>query len=232
MKKKNMESPEISALRQKAEEKINKKHLVKRKDPTGGDTLKLLHELEVYQIELDMQNDELQQARNNAILANDKYSTFYDFAYTGFFTLSQDGKIGDMNITGATMLGMERSYMLNRHFSQFVTVDTLYLFNDFIHRIYKTNIKETCELRLLKKGNQAIFTHVEGIISGDQKKCHLTVVDISMRKRAEEILRLKAQEIEQFNDLMVASDLRIIELKKEINQLLRKLGEKEKFKTS
>jgi PAS domain S-box-containing protein len=229
MKKEKMNSLEASLLRQKAEEKLSKKHPLKKSEKTGADTLKLLHELEVYKIELEMQHDELQISKRNSILATDKYSLFYDFAYTGFFTLSPESKIVEMNITGANMLGMERSGMLNRNFRQFVTIGYIYLFDEFIRKVFSTHVKEYCELRLLTKGNQAIFAYVEGIISGDGKTAHITVVNISKRKRAEEILNLKTTEIEQFNDILLMGEKRIIELKKEINQLLQKLGEKEKF---
>jgi hypothetical protein len=79
------------------------------------------------------------------------------------------------------------------------------------------------------KGNPSIFAHLEAIISGEDEKCLVTVVDITKRKQAEGILELKAHEYKLFSELVLVSDQQMIELKKEINHLLIKLGEKEKY---
>jgi PAS domain S-box-containing protein len=230
MKKQKKISPELSSLRQKAEVKLKKKHPVKESHLTESDTLKLIHELNVHQIELEMQNEELRLARDKAKTATEKYTELYDFAFTGYFTLDRDSKIHDLNLSGAGMLGKERSYLLNRNFKQFVTIDTLSIFNDFIRKLVETNSKETCEARLITKANQSIYVQIEGRANEEEQKYHLIVIDISKRKKTEEILKYKVHELEQFNDHMLVSEQKMIELKKEINRLLKKLGEKEKFK--
>ena len=239
------------SLREKAEGQLKKKHSLKAKhltesnakpvrsqrsiEPVGmskgseADTMKLIHELEVYQIELEMQNEELKIASAKAETATEKYTAIYDFAFTGYFTLDSYGNICELNHSGARMLGRERSTLIKNNFTQFVTIDTRPVFNDFFRKVFETNSKETCELRLIVKGNPSIFVHIEGIVSGDEEKCLVTVVDVTRRKQAEGILQLKAHEFELFNELMETNDQQMTELKKEINQLLKKLGEKEKF---
>ena len=81
-------------------------------------------------------------------------------------------------------------------------------------------------------GSPSIYVHIEGILSRDEHNCLLTLVDITKRKRAEEALQLKAMDLDKFNDLMEVSELRMYELKSKINMLLKKLGEKERFKIS
>ena len=244
MKKEINNSTEGASLREKAEERLKKKQSVKAKplvstnsngmslskgSESEADMMKLVHELEVYQIELEMQNDELKLASEKAETATEKYTAIYDFAYTGFFTLDTQGNICELNISAAKMLGKERSKLVRGNFRQFVTLDTISGFNDFFIKVFETTSKQTCEVRLIVKGNPAMEAHVEAIISGDDEKCLVTVVDITKRKQAEGILKLKDHEYELFNELMIVSDKQMVELKKEINHLLNKLGEKDKF---
>ena len=229
MKNENINSADFAWLRQKAEEKLKKKHAFKVAHLTKADTVKLVHELEVHQIELEMQNEELRLLRDKAKTAAEKYNALYDFAYTGYFTVGTNGNIFWLNLSGAMMLGRDRSNLVNRYFKNYITLDTLADFNDFFLKVFQTNSKVSCEVRIINAGNPSIFVHIEGILSEDEHKCLITMVDITKRKRAEEILKHKAHELEQFNDLMEVSDVQMSELKKEINFLLIKLGEKEKF---
>jgi PAS domain-containing protein len=221
---------EIIILREAAERKIKKKSSKAYQKLSEHDTLRLLHELEVHRVELEMQNDELVNARNEVRTANDKLASLYDFAHTGYFTVDRDGKIRKLNLSGATLLGKERATISNRNFKQFVTVDTISQFNDFLLRVFESHLKETCHVRLINKGNQSSFVLIEGMVSEDEEKCQLTVVDESKQKRTEELLKFKAHELEQFDEFMLAKDHQMIELKKEINHLLNELGEKRKFK--
>jgi PAS domain-containing protein len=88
--------------------------------------LKLIHELEVHQIELEM-NEELLLAKEQAEQAIEKYTKLYDYAPSGYFTLSQDGKVTEANLTGAHMLGKMRSSILNSQFGFFLMPQKIYL---------------------------------------------------------------------------------------------------------
>jgi PAS domain S-box-containing protein len=232
MKNKKGELINFDALRQKAEQKLARKQPVKNTQMTEADTMKLIHELDVYHIELEMQNEELTQAREKARLVIDKYATLYEFAYTGYFSLLPNGKICELNLTAAKMLGIESANIINRNLSEFVTLDFVASFNAFLTKIFQGDSRETIELRLKSKGNIATYVHLEGRVTTEGDKCLIIVVDDSKRKRIEDVLSLKLHENEQCVDLMKVSDLQINELKKEINQLLVKLGEKEKFNLS
>ena len=106
MKKDNKSAPAI--LRQKAEELLKKKPLKTGSQLSEAEMLKLIHELEVHQIELEMQNEELMLANEQAEFATKKYTELYDFAPSGYFTLSKEGKIIELNLCGSQMLGKER----------------------------------------------------------------------------------------------------------------------------
>ena len=80
-------------LRKKAEEKLKEKQIKSSEQGLELEVKKLLHELQVHQIELEMQNEELSQAYDIAEVALKKYTMLYDFAPMGYFTLDQDGRI-------------------------------------------------------------------------------------------------------------------------------------------
>jgi PAS domain-containing protein len=100
-------------LRQKAEELLKKKSAGTASPFSEVESIRLIHELKVHQVELEMQNDELQRARAIAEVANDKYIRLYDFAPSGYFTLSDKGEIIELNLSGAKMLGKDRQHLKN-----------------------------------------------------------------------------------------------------------------------
>ena len=95
-------------LRKKAEEQLKLKQKAASQASKETDTKKLLHELQVHQIELEMQNEELQKAYEKTEEALKKYTMLYDLAPMGYFTLDKDGTICDLNFTGSSLLGDKR----------------------------------------------------------------------------------------------------------------------------
>src|SRR5664280_596326 len=100
-------------LRRNAEELLKKKQDKLNKLVVETDSVKLLHDLQVHQIELEMQNEELIAANEAAETALRKYTMLYDFAPMGYFTLDPDGNIYELNFTGAEMLGDKRYSLVN-----------------------------------------------------------------------------------------------------------------------
>ena len=110
------EDSQAEILRQRAE-KVLVKNFDKKVPPQSEERmLKLVHELEVHQIELELQNAELELAKSAAQKAVEKYTELYDFAPSGYFTLSGGGKIVNLNLCGAQMLGKVRSKLINSNF--------------------------------------------------------------------------------------------------------------------
>jgi PAS domain-containing protein len=192
--KKIFNQSETTILREAAEKVLRKKPSKISEKLSETDSLKLVHELEVYQVELEMQNEELINARDEVRIANEKFTSLYDFAHTGYFTIDRNGKICMLNLSGAAMLGKERSKISNRSFRQFVTIDSLPQFNEFMLKVFDTHVKEKCHVRLITKGNQSIFVQIEGIVSADEEKCKIIAVDETMQKRTEELLKFKAHD--------------------------------------
>ena len=179
MNKKDQNLTEKQLLRSKAEEKLKELQKKISKKLLESDTKKLLHELQVHQIELEMQNEELKEAYETAERALKKYTMLYDFAPMGYFTLDSDGTISDLNFTGADLLGEKRFTLVNHNFKLFIDKQSQKIFNDFLKKIYSSNIKESCEVTLAYNGSALCQVYMEGVVTGDERKCLLSVIDIS-----------------------------------------------------
>ena len=173
-----------------------------------ADALKLYHELAVNQIELELQNEELLQAQEKAnALAKEKYIELFDFAPSGFLTLSREAKIIDLNLCASRMLGLERVYLKYRRFNLFVSNDTRPVFNRFLERVFNSKRKETCEVQLIVNSYLTMDVQLNGIVADNGDGCLVTMVDISeLKKKTAELLRLNSDKDKLFS--IISHDLK------------------------
>ncbi len=174
---------ESEKLRQKAEELLNKKNLHSVGPDAEFAKQKLIHELEVHQIELELQNDELMQAIESEKHLSQKYQNLYDFAPTAYYTLSRDGRIVVLNLIGAKMLGSERAYLKNKSFALFVSVNSKTAFSLFLDSIFQSNKAESSEIATISKDESKKYLYITGIASENREHCNLTAVDITEAKK-------------------------------------------------
>jgi len=123
----------------------------------GDDARRLLHELEVHKIELEMQNEELIKAKAEVETIVEKYSDLYEFAPVGYFTLNREGTIRNVNLTGSNLLGIERSQLNGRRFQLFINDEDRPVFTTFLDKVFTSLAKETCEVALLNAGVSQII---------------------------------------------------------------------------
>ena len=173
-------------LRRRAEERLITEAPEARPPRTEDEAQRLLHELQVHQIELEIQNAELRQSRDEMETALGKYTDLYDFAPVGYFTLDRDGTIRAANLTGSGLLGIERSRLIGRRFGLFVADDTRPVFAEFLGTVLASQGKESCKATLMTEGNSLLFVHIEAIACGSGAECRIVVIDITEQKRAEE----------------------------------------------
>jgi PAS domain S-box-containing protein len=169
-------------LRQKAEELLKLKPSGLGSPISETDMLKLIHELEVHQVELEMQNEELMLAKSAAQDAVE----LYDFSPMGYYTLSREGQISNANRAGSKILGKERARLINSRFGFFVSDNTKPNFNLFIENVFCSKNKEECEVTLQTSTNLPMYVHLTGIVTNKGDQCLITIEDITDRKHAEE----------------------------------------------
>ncbi len=151
--------------------------------------------LRTNQIELEMQNEELKQAKDIAETSSQKYTELYNVAPSGFFTLSSDGEILELNYSGSLMLGMSkvRSRLVDNRFDSYISKDTLPIFNDFWGKVFQSKNKETCEIVLETEDFPPRFVQIEGVVPANGKHCILIVVDITERKHADQAIKISEE---------------------------------------
>mgnify|MGYP001308210573 CR=1 FL=1 len=176
-------------LRRQAEDSLNTNSPESVIAPPVTETERLLHELQVHQIELEMQNSELRQARADLETALEKYTVLYNFAPVGYFTFNCKGVISAVNLTGASMLGKERSRLLGRRFGLFLTEESRPLFSEFLGKVFATRSKTSCEVTLTTEENIPLIVQIDADVFGSGQECHAALIDITERRKAEVSLR-------------------------------------------
>ena len=181
------QSPDNPAqLRSRAEARLREQKKLKAGDAKiGADARRLLHELEVHQIELEMQNAELRQARDELETALENYTDLYDFAPSGYFTLAATGAILQANLTGATLVGIERSRLVGQSFRQLVSAGFRPAFSTFLEQVFAGEARQSGDFELAGKGQPLRFVNIEAQCLLNGQECRAVVVDITARKVAE-----------------------------------------------
>ena len=181
----------------------------------------LLHEFQVQQIELEIQNEELRRAHTALEESRDRYIDLYDFSPNGYLTLSCDGLINEINLTGATLLGEERNKLVGRRFALFVTPEDSDLWHQHILRAKNKNAKQSCELTLKRKDGSVFYVKLDSLRMPASHACSIRVVisDITERNRMEREIQERRKEMEDLHMLHAASQT-VASIAHELNQPL------------
>lgn len=186
MQKKPSRSHKTTELRGHAEARLREQYAESVQARNEADTLRLVHELQVHQIELEMQNEELQIARDEMEAGLDRYADLYDFAPVGYLTLDREGTILEANLACASLLGIERTRLVQRRFGLHVAADDRNAFAAFLERVFATTVGESCEIILLKEGTLPVEVRIEARVAASGEECRAVLEDITEQKRAEE----------------------------------------------
>lgn len=194
VKKKSDQLLNTSELRRQAEVKLGKgRKKVKTQSVAQTENLHLIHELQINQIELEMQNEQLVQSQTEVETGlkhyTELYNDLYDFAPLAYFSISRDGIIRRTNLYGAHLLGRERGELINRRFELFVSGESRPVFTGFLEKVFKDPKKQICDVALLKNGQGTLWAHLEATRSEDGQECRVALMDISARVQAEMALK-------------------------------------------
>ncbi len=154
------------------------------------DARTLVHELQVHQIELEMQNEELRRVQAAFEEASSRYSDLFDFAPIAYFLWDRQGRILEVNLAGAALLGLNREDLMHKRFGQFVAMKDRVEFAAFCKHVLAIDAKQICEVTILKD-EQVVDTRIEGIATqcreGEERLCRAAIINISQPMRADEL---------------------------------------------
>ena len=178
-------------------------------EPPARSATELLHELQVYQIELEMQNDALRQAQLALEESRDRYVDLYEFAPVGYLSLSSKGLIERINLTGAKLLGEDRAKLLRQRFASFVAKEC----RDRWYELFLSSMKQygrhRGDLTMQRADGHHFFARLECLRS-DAETVRIVLNDITEQKRSEEELRIAAIAFESQVAMMVADTQGVI----------------------
>ncbi len=152
---------------------------------------KVLHELRVHQIELEMQNEELRRTQHELDIERKRYFDLYDLAPVGYLSVSEQGLILEANLSAAILLGEARRHLVQQPISTFIARDDQDAYYLLRRRLVDTHKTQTCELQMKPKDVQPLWVHLTVSLTqeGDAaSEFHIVINDISERKKVEKAL--------------------------------------------
>ncbi len=159
---------------------------------------RLVREMEIRQVELQLQNEQLRRAEMELNKVAEHYSILYEHAPIGYVTLDQDGKILEGNLTAANMLGIERQALLGSNLSNFITHEDSGAW--YLHRraAFSNKTKLACEIEMRRVDGTPLPVRIEGLFGpGKDLRCRTALIDITHRKDAEQTIRDHARTLEE-----------------------------------
>jgi len=176
-------------LRQQAEKRVEAYTQNGTMIQTIEETQHLVHELQVHQVELEMQNDELRRAHEQLENSRERYFRLYDLAPVGYVTLNENGLILEANLATADLVGTPQTSLLHLPLPNFILPEDQDIFYQLRKNLFGNRTKQACELRLKKRGDSAIWVRVDASpVQGTehgQVVAFCTLSDITAVKNAE-----------------------------------------------
>jgi PAS domain S-box-containing protein len=188
-------------LRQRADEQASRPGGPDPEALSSEEAGRLLHELRVRQVELEMQNAELRRTQEVLEASRARYFDLYDLAPVGYFTISEQGLILEANLTAATMLGVPRDALVKQPLTRSIVPEDEDIYYLHRKRLLETGALQVCELRMARQHSPVsqFWARLESIVLQDPESgapmCRVTMSDITERKWAERAVRELAQDL-------------------------------------
>jgi len=176
-------------LRRRAERQLLKQPAKKLSAAEYADAQRMLQELQIHQIELELQNEELKLTKAEVDVGLEKYTNLYDFAPVGYFTLSTDGTISGVNLTGTSLVGVQRSRLLGQRFGGLLDPKNRHDFSVFLAKVFTDDARHSADFELVLQDKPPLIVNIEARRQSNENECHAVMVDITARKKVEDILR-------------------------------------------
>ena len=161
------------------------------KDLSPDETRRVLHELRVHQIELEMQNEELREAQAELDVSRSRYFDLYDLAPVGYLTVSEQGLILEANLTVCGLLGLLRNALVTRPVSHLILKEDQDIYYQHRKQLMESGEPQACELRMVKHDGTAFWAHLDATAAKDPDGAfvsHIAMSDVTGRKKADDAL--------------------------------------------
>ncbi|MBF0328782.1 MAG: PAS domain S-box protein [Nitrospirae bacterium] len=184
-----MKDKKYNELRKKAEQILEQKRLTM---PSfySADAEKVMHDLTVHQIELELQNEELRQTQIELEKSRNKYSALFELAPVGYFTMDKNTKIREANLTGCRQFELDRSQIIGQPFSHFVAPDAQDLFYFHMRKVLESSKRVSDEIKLRRSTGVFFYALIESLAIEDPENgksvIRFVISDISELKNAQE----------------------------------------------
>ena len=215
------------SLRPRAEKLLAAQGPDREKIPMKG-VQKLVHELQVHQIELEMQNETMRHAQVEAEESRTKYEDLFDFAPVGYFTFDQQGLMLEVNLTGAGLLGVERRSLINTPFVLFLAPESRPVFSAHLRQVFASPDRQTCKLQLATRAGDSLHVTLESRAADSRqnglRECRSVMSDL-------EEIRQQRDELKELNQLITEQSEQILSVYRLVTELSKALNLDETVKT-
>jgi PAS domain S-box-containing protein len=185
MKKKGSKEEINNTLRKRAEARIAETP-AEGEFKSGGSQLRLLHELQVQQVELKIQNEELLNVKAQLESALNKYNDFYEFAPVSYFTFDSQGVILEVNLTGTKLIQISRTNLIGRKFDTFINGTALQPYLSMLKKVFGDHVRSACQTELITSKGNLVQIHIQSSAPIEGLKCLAVITDLTEVKTAEE----------------------------------------------
>lgn len=163
---------------------MNRDEINRRFDDELLSKTELLNQLQAHQIQLEMQNRELREAQQQLEETRDRYADLYDFAPVGYLTLNESGIVLEINLTGADMLGKERSNIVGQPLANSLTTSSIQPFATHLRQIFSVPGNSVTEVLIkVKEGKHRIVSLESLAVAGDRRTCRTVMNDITVQRK-------------------------------------------------
>jgi two-component system, chemotaxis family, sensor kinase Cph1 len=160
----------------------------------------LCHEIKVHQAEPELQNEALTREQAELAISEKRYRDIYEFAPAGHLALDSSGVILNANLTSASILGTERTYLMNNRFQTYLHQDCPQDFEGFLCRVMDSDVKQTAELQLKGNGRKdliLLLVEAREIEDGTRPGLRMAIIDVTERTEREMDLYKDKWELEE-----------------------------------
>jgi len=193
----NRSQMSLSNLRQRAEKLLSEKEATEPRITSIENARRLITELKIYQIELELQNDELRRMQEQLALEREKYADLYNFAPVSYFTFDEHDIIMDLNLSAAELLGNERKYLIGHPLAPYLTPDSFQKFISQRQAALETRLPQVCDLTVRRRRGAESHVHARTValdtLQGAPQLWWTVMTDLTERKRIESELQINEE---------------------------------------